>query len=129
MAKGIDGPHDYRDGIKMHTPDMPNSSSDGPKPAGSMREEMTASSVPDEGMFNAAHMASRGSSFDQWGMYTGPTMPGKLGSTPMFPASEPHFSSTMPATDVTHCPDGCTAYAWPDAPGGGLGNTPDGYVK
>jgi hypothetical protein len=129
MAKGIDGPHTYTSGIQMQIPSQ-HSSSVGPAPAGSMREEQTSSGVPDVGMFDASYAAARGSSFNAWGTYTGPTMPGKLGNDPMFPSAEPHFSSTMPATEVTHVDgDMCAAYSWPDAPGGGLGNNPDGYEK
>jgi len=72
------------------------------------------------GPFSDAHSASRGSSFDEWGMYTGPTTPGHLGNSPMFPGTTSEHSYTPgELTMVSRPPSGvCAAYLYPDAPGG-----------
>lgn len=131
MSKGLDGSHDYRAGVKIQNSDSPNSSSSGPMPAGPMHEEQTQSPVPDASSFSNAHSMTRGGGFNEWGSYTGPTTPGTLGSSTMFPTPGPLSYDPGSPTMVTHVGDRPTdaAYKWPDAPGGGLGHNPDGYER
>ena len=84
--------------------------------------------VPDTAQFMAAHMAARGSGYNEYGSYTGPTTPGQFGSSPMFPASS-NEQAYIPGepTMVTHATGSVTAYPWPDATGGGTMGAQPGW--
>jgi hypothetical protein len=78
--------------------------------------------------FMQAHAEARHGSFNEYGSYTGPTMPGILGHSPM-DSTDCDQQCYVPGapTMVTHVMDGDRAYDWPDAPGGQLGHVSDDY--
>lgn len=124
MRKGEDGSHDYREAIKMHTPDQPNSSSTGPMPAGGVGPSGETNNVPDMSAFSNAHAQSRS------GDGKAPTMAGHLGMGPMMDESTHSYDPGSDfAPGVPRVMNGDRAYAWRDASGGSLGSHPDGYEK
>jgi hypothetical protein len=63
--------------------------------------------------------STRGGKFNMYGTYTGPTTPGKLGTSPMTSADSDgqSYDQGLPI-DYSHPTNGHRALPWGDAPGG-----------